>query len=66
MSMSGMFTTSERDRRRLRTSPLVGAWRARVAGGDHRHFDAAAGAAADFFLVALEDVEGAGADGADA
>ena len=31
-----------------------------------RDLDAAAGAALDFFLVALQDVEGAAADGADA
>ena len=34
--------------------------------GHHRDFDAAAGAARDFFLVALQYVECAGADGADA
>ena len=33
-----------------------------VARGDHGDFDAAAGAAADFFLVAFQDVKGAGAN----
>ncbi len=37
-----------------------------IARGDHRHFDATAGAAADIFLVALEYVKGAGTNGADA
>ena len=37
-----------------------------VAGRHHGDFDAAAGTAPDFFLVALEDVEGTGTDGADA
>jgi hypothetical protein len=43
------------------------AWRAvHVQVGHHGDLDAAAGAAADFFLVALQHVEGAAADGADA
>ncbi len=34
--------------------------------GDHGDFNPAASAAGNFFLIALEDVECAGADGADA
>ena len=37
-----------------------------VAGRDGHHFDAASGAAADFFLIAFEDVERSAADIADA
>ena len=43
---------------------LLGACGVQV--GHHGDLDAAAGAALDLFLVALEDVEDAGADGADA
>jgi len=45
---------------------LVGLGALGIAGGHHRDRDAPAGAAADLGLVALQDVEGAGTDGAEA
>ena len=37
-----------------------------IAGGDHGHLDAAAGAAQDFLLIADQHRDGAGTDRADA
>ncbi len=47
-------------------SPTIGLRARGVEVGHHRDLDAAAGAALDLFLVALQDVEDAAADGADA
>ena len=48
----------------LAASQFQGARRVQV--GDRDDVDAASGAPRDFFLIALQDVEGAGADGAEA
>jgi hypothetical protein len=67
MSMSGLAITSRASFTTFapnRPTTMLGARGVEV--GDHRDLDAAAGAALDLFLVALQDVEGAAADGADA
>ena len=66
MSISGLAITSRASATTFALSPTTRARACGVEVGDHRDLDAAAGAAADLFLVAVQHVEGAAADGADA